>query len=152
MRTGASWDPIQPMKSAHLSPFMQRPRAFTRLQRRVARHRLGGSFLLGRLAGAKTVEFDHRRSRDWLHEQVAHCPDQRVDPVRREPRHLPIEIHCERAHLIFEGRRLGAATPASTYKRTWRLFCSVWAPDCVGPAAVGGLAAGFFRRNIAGQN
>jgi len=97
--------PIWPMKSAHLSPFMQRPRAFTRLQRRVARHRLGGSFLLGRLAGAKTVEFDHRRSRDWLHEQVAHCPDQRVDPVRREPRHLPIEIRCERAHLIFEGRK-----------------------------------------------
>jgi hypothetical protein len=31
---------------------MQRPRAFTRLQRRVARHRLGGSFLLGGLAGA----------------------------------------------------------------------------------------------------
>jgi hypothetical protein len=28
--------------------------------RRVARHRLGGSFLLGRLAGAQAVKFDHR--------------------------------------------------------------------------------------------
>jgi hypothetical protein len=62
------------MKSAHLSPFMQRPPAFTRLQRRVARHRLGGSFLLGRLAGPLAVVFDERCPRHRLDEQVVSGP------------------------------------------------------------------------------
>ena len=54
---------------------------FTRLQRRVARHRLGGSFLLGRLAGPHAVEFDHRRTRLRFDEQVAEGPHQCVDTV-----------------------------------------------------------------------
>jgi hypothetical protein len=54
---------------------------FTRLQRRVARHRLGGSFLLGRLAGAHAVEFEHRVPRLGLDEEVRQCPNKRVNAV-----------------------------------------------------------------------
>jgi hypothetical protein len=76
-----------------------------RSRRRMALRRLSGGFLLGRLAGAEPVKFDHRFPRCRLDEEVRQCPNQRIDPVRREPRHLPIEIRCERAHLIFEGRK-----------------------------------------------
>ena len=72
--------------------------------RRVARHRLGGSFLLGRLAGAKTVEFDERCPRHRLDEEVRQCPNQRVDAIRRKPRSLAIKVRRERAHLIFHRR------------------------------------------------
>jgi len=50
--------------------------------RRVARHRLGGSFLLGGLAGAHAVEFEHRVPRLGLDEEVRQCPNQRVDAIR----------------------------------------------------------------------
>src|SRR3954454_22603437 len=64
--------PIRPMRSAHLSPFVQAASRVTRLCRRVALGRLSGSFLLGRLSGAYAIIFDHRRARERLDEQVAH--------------------------------------------------------------------------------
>jgi hypothetical protein len=38
--------------------------------RRVARHRLGGCFLVGRLAGAQAVKLDHRFPRHRLDEEI----------------------------------------------------------------------------------
>jgi hypothetical protein len=56
--------------------------------RRVARNCLSGSFLLGRLAGAEAVKFNHRCARLWFDEQVAEGPHQRVDAVP-VPAYLP---------------------------------------------------------------
>ena len=43
---------------------------------------VSGSFLLGGLAGAHAVEFDHRVPRLGLDEEVRQCPNQRVDAIR----------------------------------------------------------------------
>jgi hypothetical protein len=44
-------------------------------------HRLGGSFLLGRLAGPLAVVFDECFARHRLDEEIGQCPHQRVDSV-----------------------------------------------------------------------
>ena len=84
---------------------------FTRLRRRVALHRLCGSFSSRPLRGPAGGNTQNRFPRHRLDEEVRQCPNQRVDAIQRKPRSLCIEVHRQLAHPIFKDQERANAEP-----------------------------------------